>query len=107
MRDSEGSHTWLSLPSQVKEAPPVPEYIYIMRVLCELDLCAPVWLWPQQNVDLIDGLRDIDLYNFIYKPVYIDKAGKTCGIEQVVLLVDSLRLGVIQVSPQQPRILEI
>lgn len=74
-----------------------------MRVLCELDLCAPVWL----NVDLIDGLREIDLYIFIYKPVYFDKAGKTCGIEQVVLLVDSLRLGVIQVSPQQPRILEI
>lgn len=78
-----------------------------MRVLCELDLCAPVWLWPEQNVDLIDGLREIDLYIFIYKPVYFDKGGKTCGIEQVVLLVDPLRLGVIQVSPQQPRILEI
>lgn len=64
-------------------------------------------LWPEQNVDLIDGLREIDLYIFIYKPVYFDKAGKTCGIEQVVLLVDSLRLGVIQVSTQQPRILEI
>lgn len=80
-----------------------------MRVLCELDLCAPVWLWPEQYVDLIDGLREIDLYIFIYKPVYFDKAGKTFGFRyRTGSFTCLLRRGVIPVSPQQQRrILEI